>query len=513
MKILTADAIRELEKETILKQNLGPAMLMERAARAIFHEIQKKVGECHRHFTVLCGFGNNGGDGLALARMLNEVGHETQIFLLQHDRYTSDNLLNQERLRKIGIDIHNLVDKTQLQFPPQSIIIDALFGSGLSRPLTEYYAHIIAQVNASEEKVIAIDIPSGMPASSDIDLNSSPVIKADLTYSFTCPKLSLLLPDFAAYNGRFEVLDIHLDLETLVSRPSPYFYTCSSQVKQWVSPSGKFAHKGSFGHAWIAGGKYGSIGALTLSCKAALKTGCGLVTAFSPSCGYTILQSSFPEALVLTDDQPDIIYNFPEIDSRYAALAIGMGMGTAPQTQKALQVFLENLQCISQKPSLLLDADALNIISENSNLITLIPRNCILTPHPKELMRLIGHWKNDFEKLDKVKAWCTHHQHIFVIKGAHTAVVLPNGEIHFNSTGNPGMATGGSGDVLSGIITSLLAQGYTAEKAAILGVYLHGLAGDIAASEIHEKSLTASDIIEHISHAWHRISPYANNIC
>lgn len=505
MKILSASDIYKWERATIDGQNLAPAALMERAADALFQAIQQHVGERNGAFTILCGFGNNGGDGLAVGRMLQTAGHHVEIFLFEHSSYSEENQLNQRRLQKMGVPIYPLTLESQLELPPQHIIIDALFGYGLSRQLDHRWKALIQQINNASNPVLSVDIPSGLFADKPTPTDA-PIVQADITYTFACPKLSLLFPTYAMFTGHFQVLDIGLDKNILNTLPNTYQYIQKEDIQIIARPLKKFSHKGTYGHAYIAGGRYGSIGAVVLASKAALKTGCGLVTAYVPICGYTILQSAFPEAQVQTAPLDTHISMFPEDIMDYSAIGLGMGLGMHHDSEIALRQLLEQFRLTSRTPALLLDADAINILAKNPDWHVLIPPNSILTPHPKELQRLIGTWADDFEKLEKVRSWTAQYQQIVVIKGANSAVVLPDGTVHFNSTGNPGMATGGSGDVLSGIITSLLAQRYLPSEAALLGVYLHGMAGDLAGLSMHQKSMIATDIMEHISGAWQHVS-------
>ncbi|PRD56545.1 NAD(P)H-hydrate dehydratase [Sphingobacterium gobiense] len=505
MKILSAAQMYTWEQITMKSQNLAPAELMERAAEALFQAIQQYVGERQASFVILCGFGNNGGDGLAVGRMLYNAGHTVKIYLLAHTSYSAENQINQQRLHEIDIPILSITTESQLEFPEKSILIDALFGYGLSRQLDDNWKELIDQINTASNPVLSVDIPSGLFADNPTPLEA-PIIQANMTYTFACPKLSLLFPKYAPFSGSFNVLDIGLDKDIQYSIPTTYHYTQKEEIQLFVKPLEKFTHKGTYGHSCIIGGSYGSIGAIILASKGSLKSGCGMITTYLPACGYAIVQSAFPEAQVQTDTAETHISMIPDQITKYQAIGIGMGMGTHPDTENALLQLFERLKLMSAPPALLLDADAINILAKNPDWHALIPSHSILTPHPKELERLIGSWVDDFEKIKKVREWSSHYKQIVVVKGANSAIILPDGNVHFNSTGNPGMATGGSGDVLSGIITALLAQHHAPTNAALLGVYLHGLAGDIAATSIHEKSITATDIINHLSAAWQHIS-------
>src|SRR5690606_25325351 len=451
MKILSTADIYKWEQATMKSQNLAPAELMERAADVLFHAIQQYIGERQASFVILCGFGNNGGDGLAVGRMLHTAGHTVKIYLLEHTSYSAENQINQKRLYEMGIPVSPLTPESFLEFPEKSIHIDALFGYGLSRQLDASWKVLIDQINTASNPVLSVDIPSGLFADKPTPIEA-PIIQASITYTFACPKLSLLFPKYAAFTGNFQILDIGLDKNIPNTLSNTYHYTQKEDIQLLMHPLQKFSHKGTYGHTYIIGGRYGSIGAISLASKAALKTGCGLVTAYIPACGYSILQSTFPEAQVQTDPLETHISMFREQLTDYNAVGIGMGMGTHQDTENALRQLFEQLKLTPEIPPLLFDADAINILAKNTDWHALIPPNSILTPHPKELERLTGSWADDFEKIEKVRDWSRLYQQIVVVKGANSAIVIPDGTVHFNSTGNPGMATGGSGDVLSGII-------------------------------------------------------------
>jgi hydroxyethylthiazole kinase-like uncharacterized protein yjeF len=264
---------------------------------------------------------------------------------------------------------------------------------------------------------------------------------------------------------------------------------------QVYQPREKFSHKGTFGHSLIIGGSYGKIGSVVLSSKAALSSGAGLVTAYLPKCGYQIMQTAFPEAMVITDEDEETIKNI-QFDLEPTSIGIGMGMGTSDETISAFKSFLK-----MNKLPLVIDADGINTLSKQNVLLKLVHKETILTPHPKELERLIGKWKDDFDKLRKVKEFSKTHSLIVVIKGSNT-ITVQNDKLYINSTGNPGLATAGTGDVLTGIITSLLSQGYESLSSAVFGVYLHGKAADLAVEDVGYQGLTASHVIEYLGKAF-----------
>lgn len=397
------------------------------------------------------------------------------------------------------LKIHSIESEKQIPLIPKSaLVVDSIFGTGLSRKTDGIAASVIEVINASGAKIFSVDVPSGMFCDKP-NAKSDVVVHADYLFTFHAPKLAFLFPDAAGYVKHFEVLDIGLHAAFEKQLPSAHFYITEDKIRMLVKPRGKFAHKGNFGHALIAAGSFGKMGAAVLSVRAALRSGCGLVTALVPECGYEIMQTSNAEAMVEVSGE-DQLYSVPDRE-KFNAVGVGCGIGMTAYAVK----FMSNLLHQYRMP-IVLDADALNILSEHKKLLKQIPENSILTPHPGEFRRLAGDWKNDFERLEKQKMFSEEHKVIVVLKGAHTSVSTPDRKIYFNSTGNSGMAKGGSGDVLTGIITALLAQKYSSLDAALLGVFVHGFAGDIAAKKMGKTSMTASDIINALPEAFVRIS-------
>ena len=285
---------------------------------------------------------------------------------------------------------------------------------------------------------------------------------------------------------------IGLEQEFVDSHGSLLFYSTQVEIEPVIRPRERDSHKGDFGHALFIGGSYGKIGAARLASEACLRAGVGLLTAFVPKCAYVIMQSTVPECMLITAETVTHISQLPEIRD-YEAIGIGPGLGKENECLETLAILL--ISC--QKP-LVIDADALNLISENPHLLVHLPENSILTPHTKEFERLVGETKNRMDELEAASSFAKRHKVVLVLKGVNTAVCLPNGEIHFNSTGNPGMATAGAGDVLTGIILSLLAQGYSSKDAAVLGVFKHGESGDKAMRKLGESALLARDLISNL---------------
>ncbi|MBT8187685.1 MAG: NAD(P)H-hydrate dehydratase [Croceitalea sp.] len=496
MKIFSAEQIYEADKFTIAKQKITSDELMERAAVQIFNWMHDRLQGASVHIHLFCGIGNNGGDGIALARLLHENNYAISVHVVNYsEKRSKDFLINLDRLKERKLWPDFLDPKSEMPIlGKDDIIVDAIFGIGLNRAPEAWVTKLIMHINASQAFVLAVDIPSGLYMST-IPENPEAVIKANHVLSFQTPKMVFFLPQTGVYMNQWEILDIGLDEEYLQKTKAVYNLIGLPEIRPLYVPRLKFSHKGTYGHSVIIGGSQGKIGAVNLAARACLVAGSGLVTAFVPQCGLLPLQSSAPEIMVLTDMDDKKLTSIA-LNIKATAYGIGMGMGTAKETRKAFKSFLENYQ-----NPMIIDADALNILSQQPELLKLLPENSVLTPHPKELERVIGKWDDDFNKLEKVKAFTKKHHCIMVVKGAHTIIVDGN-DFYVNSSGNPGMATAGSGDVLTGLLTGLLAQGYQPLNAAIFGVFLHGLAGDIAVSNKGYEALIASDLIENLGRAY-----------
>jgi len=504
MKIFSSEQIRKIDEFTIRNERIPSVHLMERAASRLFEWYIDRFPRSQR-VVIFTGPGNNGGDGLALARMLAENRYEPLVCYLHFSENTSDDWkINRERLEKETNVPFTVIENTG-QFPltdKNDIIIDAIFGSGLSRPVTGLPAEIIKQINSKGNIVIAIDIPSGLFGEDNHNNNADSIIKADFTLSFQFPKLSFMFSENEIYTGQWFILPIGLDTRAIETILTPYIYIEKKDIAPLLKSRRKFDHKGIFGHGLFIGGSYGKMGAVVLGAKAALRTGAGLITCMIPSCGTAILQIAVPEAMVMADSVENYISGKIGTE-RFDAIGVGPGMGTQAESRDAIHDLL--IRC---KKPMVIDADALNIISDNKDWLSVLPENCILTPHPKEFERLAGKCDKGFERLQKQIEFSGKYKCIVVLKGAHTSVTFPDGKVWFNSTGNPGMATAGSGDVLTGILLSLLTQGYDPADAAVTGVFLHGMAGDIAAGSSCHEALLASDIINEISGAFRRIRDF-----
>ncbi|MBS1558033.1 MAG: NAD(P)H-hydrate dehydratase [Bacteroidetes bacterium] len=497
LKILSASQIKELDRYTIEHEPVASIDLMERACHAFSNwfaqhiDLSKKIG-------IVCGTGNNGGDGLGIARLLNEQGYAVSVWVVRGEAPETDDF--KINLKRLNPSIR-LTEITQLAgqntFNTCPVLIDALFGTGLSREPHGIYADVITSLNKSHALKIAVDIPSGLAADKP---SAGEIVRADYTVTFQLPKLASLLPDNGKQTGQLHIVDIGLSQEFLTRAETNFFFITPAGIKNLFKRRSIFSHKGMYGHGLLIAGSYGKTGACVLASKAALRSGIGLLTTHIPKSSYVILQSAVPEAMSSIDESEWMFTDPPPVLD-YTCLGIGPGLGTSEETVKALATTLKHFR----KP-MVIDADALNILSQNTELLPLIPENSILTPHPKEFERLVGPWQNDFEKLALLRTFSARTKSVVVLKGAFTAIASPTGTIHFNSSGNPGMATGGSGDVLTGILLSLLAQRYTSINAALIGVFCHGLAGDLAANELAITTLIASDLISYLPKAFKKIA-------
>lgn len=492
MKIFKTSQIKALDQYTIEHEPISSYNLMGRAVQRLFDAMLPLL-ERERKVIVLAGPGNNGGDALVLAKMLCLIGQPVEAFLFDNGKLSSDCQQAKNDALRFGIQIHeNAIE--ELKPASDDLIIDGLFGAGLSREITGLYADVIRLVNGSGCEIWAIDIPSGLMGE-DNSTNGEAIVKANRTFTFQQPKLSFLFAENEKFVGTLQVINIDLHPLAIQNTDSDYSILEVNQIN--LHPRNKFSHKGTYGHGLLIAGKYGMAGAAILASRSALRMGMGLLSTHIPSQIYNIIQSTVPEAIVDIDKNTECFSGVQSF-SRYSAIGIGPGLGTDGVTAQALRQTLE--LCQHDTP-LVIDADALNIIAQNKELLKLLPHNTIITPHPKEFDRICGDSRTGFERLCKGIELAKEYQIIVVIKGANTSIVFPNGKVVFNSTGNPGMATAGSGDVLTGIILSLLAQHYSQEDAATYGVYLHGLAGDIAAEKLSEECVTASDLIDNLPYA------------
>ena len=502
MKIFTSAQIHELDKFTIEKEPISSLDLMERAARVLTQAVTN-IYKPTTPVIVFAGPGNNGGDALAMARMLAERDYQVSVYLFNiSGKLSPDCAANKSRLQECK-RIQNFVEVIEEFDPPRleqhMVVIDGLFGTGTNKPLAGGFASLVKYINASPSQVVSIDVPSGLMTEDNAYNVRANVIRATHTLTLQQPKLSFLFPENQQYIGQLRVLDIRLSQEGINQMEAAYSILEESDVRTLLMPRNPFAHKGQMGHALLIAGSYGMAGAAILAARACMRTGAGKVTVNSPKRNIPILQQAIPEAIVQIGNEETIFAETVDTED-FNAMGIGPGLGQSEQTAIALISQLRRTQC-----PIVADADALNILGNHPAWIQQLPQGIILTPHPKEFDRLDGHVTDSYERLTKARNLAQRLKGYIILKGRYTAICLPNGHILFNPTGNAGMATAGSGDVLTGIITGLLARGYKPQDACILGVYLHGLAGDLAAHDVGEESLLASDIISYISRAYQRL--------
>lgn len=489
MKIFTTKQVRAWDAYTIQHEPITSLDLMERASQNIAAWIHSRFS-LSRPVTIFCGPGNNGGDGLAVARLLLQYGYSVRTYIAEASSYSDDFRINEQRLRDISMP-ERFSGDTTVSFQPDEIIIDALFGSGLNRPLEGIFKEITDQINTSGAIVVAIDIASGLFGEK---FNRDPVkVCADYTLALQVPRLSHLLPANEEYVGQLHILDIGLAREFQQAEPSDIRYLTEDWIRSQLKKRPQYSHKGTYGKALIIAGSKGSIGAAVLASTACYRAGTGLVYTALPACGTQIMQTSLPEAIVLEDPADDFHSVLPDTEP-FAAIGIGPGIRENKTGVKLLEELLQ-----TYKGGLVIDASALNLIAQNRYLLDIVPEGIVMTPHPKEFERLVGESENDYERLEKLKDLSQRIRSTIVLKGAHTAIATPESGLFINSTGNPGMATGGSGDVLTGIITGLIAQGYAPHIAAVVGVFLHGYAGDEAGKRTGMAPLLATDIIRGMS--------------
>lgn len=498
MKVLDTNQLRELDKYTITHEPIASIDLMERAAEKITDELKVRWHKATRFF-VFAGPGNNGGDALAVARMLGEAGYPVEAYLFNTKDSLSEDCRTNKELLELMPDVRFTEVTSQFVFPEikeQDVILDGLFGTGLSRPLEGGFAGVVRSINRSAGHTVSIDIPSGLMGEDNGNNDPNAIIRAELTLTIQMPKLSFFFAENHQYTGEVKPLDIGLSKEGMDEMDSPVCIVEPDEVKQILRPRDPFAHKGTMGHALLVSGQYGMAGATLLAARACMRSGAGKLTVHTPELNNNILQLGIPEAII-SHDLSDIRVSAPISTYGYGVMAIGPGLGTHEETAEAVHAFI-----LGHPSELIVDADAINILGMHPQWIEELPQDTILTPHPKELEQLIGPCKDSYERMTKSQALAIRLQAYIIIKGHHSMICTPSGRVVINSTGNAGMATAGSGDVLTGILTGLLARGYNADEACILGVYLHGLAGDIAAEELGEESLMAGDLIGYLPRAF-----------
>lgn len=504
MKIFTGAQIHELDKYTIEHEPVESIDLMERAAKSITHAITETWSN-GMPVVIFAGPGNNGGDALAVARMLAEQRYNVSVYLFNiNDNLSEDCKTNKQRLlecksvRKFD-EVVNAFDPPKLE--NNTLVIDGLFGSGLNKPLSGGFASLVKYINQSAATVVSIDVPSGLMTEDNTYNVRANIIKADVTLTLQNKKLAFLFAENQKFIGKLRVLDIRLSKEGMDKMVSHYSVIDEDDLRPRLLHRDPYAHKGDMGHALIVAGSYGMAGAAVLATKACFRCGAGKVTVCTPKLNNTIMQISVPEAIMHIDKEETFFSESIET-ADFDALGIGPGLGTQEGTAIA---FISQVRR-AQIP-VVIDADGLNILSSHRAWLQQLPKGIIMTPHPREFERLSGNRYGDsYERLSNARDMAEHLQAYIIIKGHNSALCMPDGNIVFNPTGNAGMATAGSGDVLTGIITGLLARGYRQADACMLGMYLHGLAGDMAAKDLGEESVVASDIIKYLPKAFKRLN-------
>ena len=504
MKFFNTPLIKAIDAYTIENEPIASIDLMERAARALTAAILERYAG--REFAIFAGSGNNGGDGLAVARMLHCAGCRVAVWLINpKGKLSPDCAVNLECLQALGVPVVQVSDVfTMPSIDSGAVIIDALFGSGLDRPVVNgVFAAVIRGIDACSNEVVAIDMPSGL-LGGDNEPSLQLIVLATLTLTLQFPKLSQLFAENEMFVGELKILDIGLSPRAIAETFSPFEFTCKEDILPLMKPRAKHSHKGSYGRALLVAGSRGMAGASVLAARAALRSGVGLLTVHVPAANNPIVQSAVPEAMTSIDSNECCFSDFINVE-RYTAVAVGPGLGQSAESEAALLHLIDNCRV-----PMVLDADALNILARNPGYLQRLPQGSIITPHVGEFTRLFGATDSSYVRLQAAQAYATTFGVTIVLKGAHTVVVTQLGTMLFNSTGNPGMATGGSGDVLTGCILSLLAQGFGAAVAARLAVYVHGLAADYAVAEKGEIALVAGDIVEFLPRAWRSLAEECN---
>ena len=501
MKVFSAAQINAWDEYTMLEEPIASIDLMERAAYRCVEWVGKFYPSV-QYYAIFCGKGNNGGDGLAIARLLAEQGKEIQVHILEFGfPGTADFQQNLARLHQYPKVQIQYIQSTVQIYPvkPDAIIIDALVGAGLNRKLDGLAAELVQHINSSQNIILSIDIPSGLYCDQTSKNNLS--IRATHTLSFT-PKLAFYVAENATSLGTLHYLDIQLHPTFHQHTHSLFEILDKKEITSLIKKRNSYSHKGNFGHGLLIAGSKGKMGAAILAVQGAIRAGIGLITCHIPGCGYSAMQSSVPEAMVSIDTNETEISSLPTGLNDYSAIGIGPGVGKSAVTLNVLNKIFSSYT----KP-IALDADALNLMAMKPSLLAQIPRHSILTPHPGEFKRLFGETSDNFELIDHAIYQAKELDVYILLKGFHSFIACPTGIHFFNPTGNAGMARGGAGDTLTGILTALLAQGYSSENALKIGVFLHGLAGDIAAAELTMEGMTIADLIGSIGKAWKQLIP------
>lgn len=503
MKIFTHSQIKELDQLTIESEHIKSIELMERAAETIAHFIYGRWSE-KDPVVIFAGPGNNGGDGLAVARMLANQKYDVTAYLFNISGKLSPDCMENSKKLKSNSKV-NYIEVTDEFEPPKldstTLVVDALFGSGLSKPLAGGFASLVKYINSSGAPVLSVDVPSGLMTEDNSYNVRANIVRANATVTIQQPKLSFFFPENQCFIGKLDVRDIGISEEVIDKIPAMFETVEEEFVMDMIKPRDPFAHKGMMGHGLLVAGSYGMCGAAILSARAFMRSGAGKVTVHVPKLNVPIMQTAIPEAVLSCDDD-EAIFTQPIDMQDYDAMAIGPGLGCHETTAIAIISQLRRSQC-----KVLADADTLNILGSHHAWMQQLPKGLIMTPHPKEMDRMTGHSSDSYERLVKALDLAARIEGYIIVKGHYSMLCCPDGKVYINTKGNAGMATAGSGDVLTGIILSLLSQGYSQKEACIIGMYVHGLAGDMAACELGETGLIATDIVDHLPDAFKKIQP------
>lgn len=502
MKILSAEQIKSLDAFTIANEPISSIDLMERAAMACVRRLIKLIKSGEEVF-VMCGKGNNGGDGLAITRLLNERGFNASACVIHYtETFSEDARQNYQTLKEKYpgklIEIRSIEELKSRTPGKNALAVDALLGTGINKPVEGLLEEVIRFMNDSFHKIISIDVPSGLFTDKTSSGNTS-VIHSALTLTFQLPKLTFLVAKNKEFISEFEILDIGLHEKGLADQQTKHHYLTMEEISSLLKKRNKFSHKGSFGHALLLAGSKGKSGAAIISAKACMKSGAGLLTLHSNKDTLTALLQHLPEAMSEEDIHSEWISEIDKLE-KYDAIGFGPGVGLREDTQLILKKLLNYYT-----GKLIIDADGLNILSENKTWLSFLPPGTILTPHPKEFERLAGKFEDDFERLEGLKQFSIRYNCIVVLKGAHTAIAMPDGNTFFNSSGNAGLAKAGSGDGLTGIILGLMARSYNTPQAALIGTFIHGYAADLCLKKKSMESILISDVIDQLPKAFKKL--------
>jgi len=499
MKLFTLEDILGIERQTLTQENTKFHDLVERVGNAAANEIASHWRPSVRT-VIFAGPGNDGAYALMTASSLLERGYVPHIYLFN----IGGNSLNDECRRcrdilraKYSSDVlEEVVTKFNIpELGVSDLVIDGLFGPELRQPLTGGFMSLVRYINESGATVVSLDMPSGMCGDWNHNVSARNVVKADVTLALQYPRLPFFFADFAGLAGQWRVLDIGYSREAAENRQSSFYLIEDDEVRSLLKPREPFSNKSDYGSACLVAGSYGMVGASVLACMGALRAGAGKVTVYGPQCSFSVVQTAAPEAMFMSDKSHHEISDITLPDT-FSAIGVGPGIGTSEATVDALDSFIKRY-----RSPLVLDADALNCIALRPALLNHIPVLSVITPHAGEFDRLFGKQSSHEARLLKAVEVSRKYNLLILLKGHYTTLVRPDGKIYINSSGSPAMATPGSGDVLTGVLTAFMAQGYKPEVAALIAAFVHGRAGELASLRHGQYGVIASDIVNCIGEA------------